>query len=381
MTATGNCRWIVWGRTLLLSSLTSVLVACSGGGAKPKPSELGPNAALIGVRQAWNVRIGAVGFPLNVAVNGERVTVAASDGTIVALDGASGREVWRTKATESLAAGVGSDGKSAAVVTRTNQLIVFRDGREVWRQRIPAQVYTAPLVAGERVFVLAGDRSVSAFDGATGRRLWTQQRPGDALVLREAGVIRAVGDTLVVGLSSRMVGLNPVTGTIRWEVPIATARGANDVERLVDLVGSVSREGQVVCARAFQIAVGCVDTGRGNLIWSVPSNGVVGVHGNARAVFGVESDGKILAWNRTNGDRQWISERLKYRTLTAPLAVGRSLAVGDESGLIHLISVEDGSPLNRMSTDGTPIAASPVLSGDTLVVVTRNGGVFGFRPE
>jgi outer membrane protein assembly factor BamB len=370
-----------WARSCVLAVSACVLAACTGGGAKPKPVELSPNAALIGVRQAWSLKIGAVNFPLDVKVNGERITLASSDGTLVGLESTGGREIWRAKVSEPLAAGVGSDGKTAAVVTRSNMLIALRDGKELWRQRIPAQVYTAPLVAGERVFVLAADRSVSAFDGATGRKLWAQQRPGDALVLREAGVIRAVGDTLIVGLSGRMVGLNPLSGSVRWEVPIATARGANDVERLIDLVGSVSREGTVVCARAFQVAVGCVDTAKGTLVWSTPSNGVVGVHGNERSVFGVEADGKILAWSRVNGDRQWVSERLKYRAMTAPLAVGRSVAVGDDIGLIHLLSVEDGSPLNRLTTDGSAIAATPVLAGDTLVAVTRNGGVFGFRPE
>ena len=370
-----------WARGFMLAVSACVLAACTGGGAKPKPVELSPNAALIGVRQAWSLKIGAVNFPLDVKVNGERITLASSDGTLVGLESTGGREIWRAKVSESLVAGVGSDGKTAAVVTRSNMLIALRDGKELWRQRIPAQVYTAPLVAGERVFVLAADRSVSAFDGATGRKLWAQQRPGDALVLREAGVIRAVGDTLIVGLSGRMVGLNPLNGSVRWEAPIATARGANDVERLIDLVGSVSREGAVVCARAFQVAVGCVDTAKGTLVWSTPSNGVVGVHGNERSVFGVEADGKILAWSRANGDRQWVSERLKYRAMTAPLAVGRSVAVGDDIGLIHLLSVEDGSPLNRLTTDGSAIAATPVLAGDTLVAVTRNGGVFGFRPE
>lgn len=370
-----------WARSCVLAVSACVLAACTGGGAKPKPVELSPNAALIGVRQAWSLKIGAVNFPLDVKVNGERITLASSDGTLVGLESTGGREIWRAKVSEPLAAGVGSDGKTAAVVTRSNMLIALRDGKELWRQRIPAQVYTAPLVAGERVFVLAADRSFSAFDGVTGRKLWTQQRPGDALVLREAGVIRAVGDTLIVGLSGRMVGLNPLSGSVRWEVPIATARGANDVERLIDLVGSVSREGTVVCARAFQVAVGCVDTAKGTLVWSTPSNGVVGVHGNERSVFGVEADGKILAWSRVNGDRQWVSERLKYRAMTAPLAVGRSVAVGDDIGLIHLLSVEDGSPLNRLTTDGSAIAATPVLAGDTLVAVTRNGGVFGFRPE
>ncbi len=367
-------------RSGILALLAFLLLACAGT-EKPKPAELPPNAALIGVRLAWSARIGAVDFPLAVKVNGSRVSVASSDGAVMALDAETGREVWRAQAGAALAAGVGSDGKMAAVVTRANMLVAFSEGRELWRQKISAQVFTAPLVAGERVFVLAADRSVSAYDGLTGRKLWTQQRPGESLVLRQAGVILAVGDTLVAGLSGRMVGLNPLSGSVRWEAPLATARGTNDVERLVDLVGGVSREGNVVCARAFQFSVGCVDAGRGALIWSQPANGAVGVQGNGRSLFGVESDSKVLAWNRVSGERLWVSERLKYRGLTAPVVAGRSVVVGDNTGLLHLLSVEDGSPLNRLVTDGSAIAAAPVLSGDTLIAVTRNGGIFGFRPE
>ena len=368
-------------RAASLAALVFLLVACAGGADRPKPAELSPNVALIGVRLVWSARLGEVTFPMDVKVNSDLITLAGSDGSIAAIDSKTGRDVWRTSAGEPLTAGVGSDGKTAAVVTRSNVLVVFGDGREIWRQKMPAQVYTAPLVAGARVFVLAADRSVTAFDGLTGHKLWVQQRPGESLVLRQAGVILAVGDTLVAGLSGRMVGFNPINGSVRWEVPLATARGTNDVERLVDLVGSVSRAGNVVCARAFQAGVGCVDAVRGSLIWSQPANGSVGVHGTAHALFGTEADGKIVAWNRTNGERLWSSERLKYRGLTAPVVVGRSVVVGDGAGFVHLLSTENGNPLNRLMTDGSAIAATPVLVGDTLVAVTRNGGVFGFRPE
>jgi hypothetical protein len=57
------------------------------------------------------------------------------------------------------------------------------------------------------------------------------------------------------------------------------------------------------------------------------------------------------------------------------------VAVGDNTGVVHLLSREDGSPLTRVATDGSAIAAAPVLAGDTLVVVTRQGGIYGFRPE
>jgi outer membrane protein assembly factor BamB len=368
--------------------ITAALAGCGmmpsifGGGAeKPKPAELPPNAALIGVRPAWTARVGEVNLPLSLNVNGSSITVASSDGTVAVIDAATGRDIWRAGAGAPLAAGVGSDGKLVAVVSRSNELVALAAGKPAWRQKMPAVSYTAPFVAGGRVFTLTADRAVSAFDGQTGHKLWTQQRPGEPLVLRHSGVMLAVGDTLVVGLSGRMVGLNPLTGSVRWEAPLAIPRGINDVERLVDLVGGVSRVGDTVCARAFQAAVGCVDAARGAVLWTKRANGAQGVHGDDELVFGTESDGRVVAWRRDNGERVWTNERLLHRGLTGPLALGRSVAVGDSTGLVHLLSREDGSLLNRLTTDGSPVAAAPVVAGNTLVVVTRNGGVFGFLPE
>jgi len=357
------------------------LSSCSSTPDRPKPAELAPNAGLLGVRLAWTAKVGAIGFPLDVKVNEGTVAVASSDGVLVLLDARTGVEQWRTNVGSQISAGVGSDGRFSAVVTRTNELVTLDGGREIWRQKLPAQSFTAPLVAGGRVFVLAADRSVTAFDGLSGRKLWAQQRPGESLVLRQAGVLLAVGDTLVTGLSGRLVGISPANGAILWESPIASPRGTNDIERLVDLVGRVSREGDVVCARAFQAAVGCVSATRGTLLWTKPAFGYVGVHGDDKQVYGVESDGKVMAWRRVDGERAWVSERLRYRGLTAPLVVGRSIAMGDDSGLVHLLSREDGSALARVATDGTAVAAAPVLAAGTLVVVTRSGGIFGFVPE
>jgi outer membrane assembly lipoprotein YfgL len=368
-------------------ALVLLLVALGGcsmfgsGPAKPQPAELQPVTALVSARQTWATRVGPVNFPLDTGVSGNSVAVASGDGTVAQIDAQSGRDVWRFALNTPMAAGAGNDGKVVAVVTKANEIVALQDGREMWRQKLGAQAFTAPFVAGARVFVLAADRSVNAFDGQTGRKLWSQQRPNEPLILRQSGVMLAVGDTLVVGLAGRLAGLNPSTGSIRWEAPIATPRGINDVERLVDLVGHVSRQGDVVCARAFQASVGCVNAARGNLLWTKPANGVQGLDGDDRFVFGTEADGNVVAWRRTDGERAWTTDRLRYRGLTAPLVVGRSIAIGDFTGYLHLLSRDDGSLLNRLPTDGTAIAATPVLVGNTLIAVTQGGGVYGFQPQ
>ena len=379
-------KGLVFGvRGVCSAVLVAMLAGCSlwgGGSSKPVPADLGANVAVLGVRQAWTARIGNVsGLPLEIHSAGSVVTVASSDGVVAAIDARTGADLWRVALSEPLSAGVGSDGKSAAVVARSNALIVLDGGRERWRQPLGAQVFTPPLVAGGRVFVLSADRSLSAFDALTGRKLWSLQRPGEPLVLRQSGVLLAAGDTLVAGFSGRLVGLNPDNGSVRWEAPLASARGTNDVERLVELVGRTSRVEESICARAFQAAVGCVNAARGSVNWTLPASGAEGVHGDGEALFGAESNGTVTAWRRGDGSRLWSTDRLKHRKLTAPLLLGRSVVVGDETGLVHLLSRTDGSPLNRISTDGSGIAAAPAVAADTLVVVTRNGGVFGFRPD
>ena len=367
-------------RFALSAGVVLLLGACSGP-EKAKQLDLGPNTPLIGVRSAWSSSIGPVGFPLEIRTVGNLVFVAGSDGNLAAIDARTGGDLWRVALGVKLSAGVGSGGRFSAVVSRDNELIALDGSKEIWRQKLGAVTLTAPLVTGARVFVLSADRSVAAFDASTGRKLWQQQRTGEALVLGRSGIVMAVGDTLVTGLGGRLVGMDPITGKSRWETPVASSRGTNEVERLVDLVSGVSRQTSQVCVRAFQSAIGCVDAAKGSLDWSKPASGSTGLDGDASEVFGTESDGRVIAWRRSDGERLWQSERLRFRSLTAPVLVGRSIVIGDEAGTLHFMSRQDGAPLNRVTTDGSAILAAPILVGQTLIVVTQRGGVFGFKPE
>ena len=358
-----------------------LLAGCALGPDKPTPKPLVDFTPQIAGKVVWQQRVDGVNFPLAVAVNDGVFTLAGNDGTVLALQADTGRELWRASAGGKLSAGVGSDGRFAAVVTRDGELVTLEAGSVKWRKPLASRVTTAPLVAGERVFVLGVDRSVNAFDALDGRKLWTLQRPGDPLTLSQSGVLAAFKDTLVVGQGPRMAGVDPLRGTVRWEVAVATPRGTNEVERLADLVGPPVRIGDVVCARAFQSAVGCVNAERGTLVWSKNSGGTDAVAGDAQYVFGADASGRLSGWRTGNGDIAWTIDTLLYRGLSAPLSAGRTLVVGDEGGLVHWLSRDKGEPLLRLSTDGSPVATAPVASGLTMLVVTRQGGVFAFRPE
>ena len=363
-----------------LAQLAAVAVIAGCAASKPKPQPLEPLTPKIGGTLAWSQRIDGVKFPLAVAVTKGQFTVAGDDGTVLALDVESGREVWRGSAGAKLSAGVGSDGRFAAVVTREGELVVFDQGAVKWRKPLGTRVSTAPLVAGERVFVLGVDRAVQAFDVLDGRKLWILQRPGDPLTLAQSGVLSAFKNTLIVGQGPRMAGVDPTRGEVRWDVAVGSPRGANEIERLADLVGPAVRVGDTICARSFQAAVGCVDAEKGTTLWSKNIGGTDAVAADADYVFAGDASDRITAW-KANGDAAWTSDKLLYRSLSAPLSVGKTVVFGDEDGTLHFLSRETGEALLRLTTDGSAIVAQPVVSGTVMLAVTRKGGLFAFRPQ
>lgn len=372
-------------RKLFLASVATALVGafagCASGPDKPKPTALEAFTPQLNGRVVWNQKIDGVQFPLAVAVSPGVFTVAGNDGTVISLEADTGRELWKGSAGAKVGAGVGSDGRFASVITRDGELVTFEAGRVLWRKTLNMRVTTAPLVAGERVFVLGGDRSVQAFDAQDGTQLWSVQRPTDPLTLAQGGVIAAFKDTLLAGQGAKLAGFDPRNGDVRWEVVVGSPRGTNEVERLADLVAPIARVGDVVCVRSFQAAVGCVNAERGTLNWTKPGGGTDGVAADEQSVYGADATDRITAWKLATGDVAWQSEKLLYRGLGAPLTTPKAVIFGDSEGIVHFLSRDKGETLLRISTDGSPIVAAPVMAGGTLLVVTRNGGLFALRAE
>jgi outer membrane protein assembly factor BamB len=366
-------------RRLITLSLLALLAAC--GSDKPKPTPLEAITPQIAGRQVWSSRIEGAAPGLIVTARDSEFTVAAANGTVLALRADNGQELWRGNAGAGLSAGVGSDGRYAGVVTRDNELVVLERGAPKWRARLNSRVSTPPLVAGERVFVMGVDRVVNAFDAIDGRLLWTLQRPGDPLTLSQPGVVAAFKDTLLVGQGQRLTGVDPLRGSVRWEVALANPRGTNEVERLSDLSGPALRVGDVVCARSFQVGVGCANAQLGTLLWTKNVGGVQAIGGDADLVVAADASDRITAWRANNGDLAWNNENLRFRGLSGPLVVGRTVIFGDAEGQVHFLDRTDGKTLLRLPTDGSPVVGVPVRTGNTILVVTKNGGLFAFRPE
>ncbi len=361
-----------------LSALAlATLTAC--GSSKPSPAPLESIKPEASLSIVWSQRIGSADGALTLASSQGVITTASSDGQIASFDAANGALRWRAQAKGDVSAAVGSDGRYAAVVTSNNELQVFDQGKWLWTERLSGRVITAPLVAGERVFVQSVDRSVRGYDALDGRWLWQYQRPGgEPLALATSGALGAFRDTLLVGQGSHLVALDPLKGTVRFDINVGTPRGTNEVERLADLVGPLARVDDEVCVRAFQLSVACMELNRGTLRWSRPQAGSQAVAANERLVVGADGADRLTAWKAENGDVLWRVDRFTQRVLSAPAIIGDRVAVVDAQGYLHLLSATDGRTLARVELDSAA-AAAPVVSNQLLYVATRKGTLYALR--
>ena len=350
--------------------------------AKSKPLTLPANPAQQGAQLAWRANVGTLPATATASVVQNQLFMVNAAGEISVLN-AQGQVQTRASLGAAPTTGVGSDGKHMAAVTRDNDLLVFAQGKEVWRQRLPAQSYTTPVVAGERVFVLLADRSVMAFDGENGAKLWHLQRSStqqDTLVLKHPGTLLAMGNTLVAGVGPRLYGINPNSAQLQWDIPVANPRSTNEVERLVDVVDHAYRAGAVLCARAYQAAVACIDTQAEKLLWVAQDKGIEGLGGDRVHVFGADTDGRVRAWLGQTGQLTWTNEKLLFRNLSAPTAWADSVALGDSSGKLFFLKPTTGDLLEYQDTDGSGVRSTTLL-GEQLIVITRAGGVFAYKAK
>jgi outer membrane protein assembly factor BamB len=124
----------------------------------------------------------------------------------------------------------------------------------------------------------------------------------------------------------------------------------------------------------FQVVA--INAQNGNQLWAREMSSLTGVAFDARYAFISDDKGAVHALDRNSGRSVWKQDRLAYRQLSLPLALGTEVAVGDLQGYIHFLARESGAFLARFATDGSPVRAAPVKLPEGFLVQTQGGGLY-----
>ncbi|MFT3733960.1 MAG: outer membrane protein assembly factor BamB [Rhodocyclaceae bacterium] len=353
------------------------LAGCFSSSKAPEPMALTsfqPAATLV---EDWSLRTGDLAHTvLRPVTGGASVFAASARGELARYEG--GRELWSIRAAKSLSSGVAVDGRVAIVSTSDGKLLAFdsTQGKPLWNVQLSGEVSGQPLIADELVIVRVGDNQVLAFDVADGKRRWVYERAQSSLNLRTYSGVTRLGDAVLAGFSGgKLVLLSLAGGFPRWEATVATPRGANELERMTDIVGEPLVRGDQVCVAAYQARVACVEATRGTVRWTrdIPSG--VGADADDTFFYVTDSSGAVHALDLKTGATAWKQDKLLWRGLGRPLVFGDYVVVADTLGWVHLLNRKDGLFAARLRADSTGFSAPLAKLGAGFAAQARDGTV------
>ena len=344
---------------------------------KPGPlPELKPSATA-SVNWTASVGKGVPGFaPI---VTNDAIYASSVDGTIVRIDAANGRQVWRISAGKALSGGVGADATTVAVGTDKGEVLAFdTDGKAKWTARVSTEVIAPPRVADGVVAVLTGDGNVHALNAADGAKKWVNQRTTPALTVRNfAGGVSTRGALFVGTAGGRLLALDLNTGIVGWDATVANPKGSTELERIADVTSLPIVDGQQVCAVAYQGRVACFDVTRGTLNWSRDISSLYGLAGDGKNIYVTDDKGAVQAFDRATGASVWKQDRLAERKIAGPQVIGTEyVAVVDVEGYVHLLASGNGAYVGRLATDGSAPTSQPALFLASILFQTANGNLY-----
>ncbi|MBI2571185.1 MAG: PQQ-binding-like beta-propeller repeat protein [Candidatus Schekmanbacteria bacterium] len=381
LTAPGRMRLLV-DRAAVLAAITGARAAlddpldpgCSfttfRGEARRNPALVAAALARdapVEVTKRWEYR--ALGKIIGSPAQSRHTVIAgAQDGSLFALDAATGELLWRTAlgaGTESTpvltteAAIVGTDGGQLVACARTSGAVRWRTAVSsgLVRSSPVLAAGSAPSVAGAAIAGTA-DGSLVAVSASSGEILWSRRLAGPCFsspALGRAGAAAADRPLAVVGTDGKeLAAVDAASGELSWRLRMpervrATPCLATVAGRAVALVG------------AFDGTFCAVSLDRGEPLWRVE----MGQRIYASAIwdetrgrgFVAGTDGRIVSLDEKGG--LVAQAALGQVAATSPILLGDLLIQGGDDGRLAFYRSGDLALLRELRLGG-PIRSCPI---------------------
>ena len=350
------------------------------------PVELVKIEQLVKIKKLWSAGVGdGQGdglYRLQPVINGDVIYAASADGELKAFDRGRGKALWKKDLDTSLSGGVGvyEDalflGSSEGFVLKVDA----NSGEQLWSTQLRGEVLSPPQGDGRVVIAQTYDGKLQGLDFTTGELLWTYDSNVPVLTVRGTSVPILRNNLVYAGFANgRVLAFDAQTGAIAWEVRVAISQGRSEIERIVDVDGTMELAGNELYAASYQGRVVAIEVADGRKLWQQDVSSFSGVSQGFGNIYVADEDGTLYAYQRNGQGVRWTQDALGYRELSRPTPVSSYVAVADFAGYVHLVSQVDGTFVGRVKVDGDGSRADMLSDGNVLYVFGNSGKLVAYE--
>jgi outer membrane protein assembly factor BamB len=368
------------------------------------PTHEAPHAALRAQPAvAWSADIGAgnsrkhriTGQPV---VAGGRIFVLDSQSRVSAVS-TEGATLWARDLTpagertqDASGGGVAVSGDRVMVTTGFGEVVALdaASGAELWRQNLDAPATAAPTVVGGIVYAVARDNRAWALDAETGRVRW--QLPGTPDV---SGVIGGASPAVTERVAIFPFGSGELVAVLRqggvrlWGSQVSGKRRGKAYANITDITADPVVVGDVIYTGNQSGRAVALSLNSGTRIWTAREGafGPVAVGGNG--VFMLSDQAELVRLNADTGVKVWGTDLPFLRNEKArrakaifahygPVLAGGALWVASDNGTLRSYDPANGAPLASIELPGGAASTIAVANG-TMYVITGRGQLVALR--
>lgn len=370
------------------------------------PSARISNASLSSnLTQVWSTSIGQgdkrrARIITDPVVADDRIFTIDSGGRVTATS-TEGQNLWtyslvplRDDASQALAGGLAYRGGRLYVTSGfgTVSALDGATGEEIWTQELGNTATGAPTAMGDLVYVVAGDSTAWAIEADDGRIRWQSDGLGD--VKNVAGAAPpAVSATHVVF----SYGSGAVQGAFRegglqlWSADIVGTRKGFAIALVDDITGYPVISGDRVYAGNHSGRVVALNVNSGERLWTARNGALDPVWPAGNSIYFVSDLNELVRLNAEDGSQVWAVDLPGYEPVRrpqrrresayvnhGPIMAGGRLIVASSDGAIRAFDPASGDLVNETEIRGGA-TTRPVVANGTLYVVSTNGVLHAYR--
>lgn len=235
-------------------------------------------------------------------------------------------------------------------------------GKPLWTAATKDAILSSPAVADGVVYVGSNDDAVYAFDAASGKQLWSFATGAD--VVSSPAV--AGGIVLVGSLDGKLYALDAKSGTLLWDDPIGAP-----------IFSSPAIDGGVGYAGADNNRIRAYELATGHVLWTAFVGGPVRT---ALAVdaghlyFGADG-GRVYALDTVTGKQIW-SFVTNGAVRSSPAVAYGLVFVGSDDGALYALDASLGVP--RWTAHDGAARTAPAVANGIVYVALHDGRLIAY---
>lgn len=350
---------------------------------------------------AWTAKIAGSSAKQRLAsspvIGGGKLFVMDTDGTVHALDAASGAAVWQQGfqikgdgATSVYGGGVSYFDGRVYITTGTGEVAALdaNDGKVLWKVKPAGPLRGSPTIAFNSVFVMTQANQMISLNAADGAQQWNRAASvGQTGVFGVAAPAAGQG-TVIAGFSTgELIAYRYENGRELWSDALARTSLSTTVGVLTDIDadpiidrGRVYALGQGGRMAAYELVTG-------QRIWELNLAGISTPAVAGEWIFTLTDDGRLLCIARATGKVRWLTQLDTFKNQekkkgplfwSGPVLAGDRLWYVNSLGRVYSASVTDGKSELAGYLDAQ-VTLAPVVANNTLYILDDTGRITALR--